>query len=106
MKRLFFECVYFFLGYLSLRITKTNVKVNLVGYLKTVGYEGKITTRLRDSGAINLEKRNKKFYGVAMAESIHYTKYIPSGSWMRTLAIYNPTVSAQFEVFLDILLLR
>ena len=61
-------------GYLNLRIDKTRIKINIVGYLKTVGYGGDIDTPYEYDGRFYLDERNKKFFGVLMANFKYYQK--------------------------------
>ena len=57
---------------MSLRITKNSIQINIVGYLKTVGYGGNIDTFYTTDGRFYLHERQKKFFGVAMADFKYY----------------------------------
>ena len=62
----------FYVGHLFLSITKTSFKVNLVGYMKTVGFGSNINTTLQDHGKLDMILQNKKFFDIAMATKLDY----------------------------------
>ena len=75
-------------GHLYFEITQSSIKIDLIGYLKTVGFGRKISKQISEqNGHIYFRFENTKFYEVAMAISIEYKL-----GWESTLANMDPLV--------------
>ena len=74
------------------------IEVNVVGYMKTIGYAGYINVKLtEEKGYFELKEQNKRFYDVAMAISFEYYTQVRDP---KTLSNMNPVVSCK-SVFDD-----
>ena len=89
------------LGHLLLTVTEGDFIVKLNGYLRTIGFNGRIDSRLTANGEIDIWMAYEKFFGVATAYNLRYwtqpgpnTRYQIHTIGPNTLIDMDPKVSA------------